>query len=166
MLTECRRAASKLRVDIRDNNTIDLTHDFDENTLYWPSNPSGFDWKLLLSGNFDPLRWALSRRGTCETFFAFTGFITDPVRFFISSGFYSQPEHLGTHMDAPVHFMENGIGVIGYMLHIVCNMLFLDYLMADSSFIQRSGLFRAIVYALGVGLHVNHRRGACGSCVL
>lgn len=85
--SKCRRAASKLRVDIRDNNTLDLTHDFDENTLYWPSNPSGFDWKML-----------------------FSGFVNDPVRFFYSTGFYSQPEHLGTHMDAPLHFLQNGIG--------------------------------------------------------
>lgn len=82
----CRQGFSNLKMEFRDDNVIDLTYEFNENTIFWPSSRTGFEWKSII-----------------------TGFINDPVRYFISEGSFSQPEHMGTHMDAPRHFWEHGI---------------------------------------------------------
>src|SRR5688572_28216281 len=61
---------------------IDLTHDFSTNTLYWPT----------------------AQRFTLETeFHAHT-----EKGYFYSANRYSASEHGGTHIDAPIHFAENG----------------------------------------------------------
>lgn len=62
---------------------IDLTHDFDEETVYWPTAE----------------RFALDTvsEGTTEG-----GYYYAAYRF-------SAAEHGGTHMDAPVHFHEGGV---------------------------------------------------------
>ncbi len=57
---------------------IDLTHDFEENTLYWPTN-SPFSKDTVFYG------------------------ITDKG-YFYASFIYSAEEHGGTHFDAPLHF--------------------------------------------------------------
>lgn len=59
---------------------IDLTHDFDENSLYWPTAES-FKHDTVFEG------------------------ITDKG-FYYSSFKYSAEEHGGTHFDAPVHFVK------------------------------------------------------------
>jgi kynurenine formamidase len=60
---------------------VDLTHTFDKSALYWPTAPSGFDWKMLFAGKTE-------------------------AGFYYSAGFFAAPEHGGTHLDAPVHFAE------------------------------------------------------------
>jgi kynurenine formamidase len=60
---------------------VDLSHTFDETTLYWPTASGGFDWKSDFAGR--------------------TG-----AGFFYSAGSFRAPEHGGTHLDAPVHFAE------------------------------------------------------------
>lgn len=62
---------------------VDLTHAFDANTIYWPNNPTGFELDTQYAG-------------------------TTPGGWYYSSNKLSAPEHGGTHMDAPVHFAENG----------------------------------------------------------
>ena len=64
---------------------IDLTYPFDGKTIYWPTS-KGFEWKLVQHG------------------------IT-PGGYFYSSADYAANEHGGTHLDAPVHFREDGLSV-------------------------------------------------------
>ena len=64
----------------KNGNWIDLTYNFDENTIYWPTN--------------NPFRHD-------TVFFG----VTDKG-FFYSSGSYAADEHGGTHLDAPIHFSE------------------------------------------------------------
>lgn len=62
---------------------VDLTHPFDENSIYWPTDTLGFQLEELAHGTTDG-GW------------------------FYSSYRYSAAEHGGTHLDAPIHFAENG----------------------------------------------------------
>jgi kynurenine formamidase len=60
---------------------VDLTYSFDEKTIYWPNNPTGFKLDTQFNG------------------------IT-PAGFYYSSNQFAAPEHGGTHLDAPVHFAK------------------------------------------------------------
>jgi kynurenine formamidase len=60
---------------------VDLTHTFNESTVYWPNSPTDFDLK--------------------QDFFGHT-----PGGFFYASNTFCTPEHGGTHLDAPIHFAE------------------------------------------------------------
>jgi D-alanyl-D-alanine dipeptidase/kynurenine formamidase len=62
---------------------IDLTHAFDEHTLYWPTSPSAFELKQLQHGRTE-------------------------AGFFYAANSFCAPEHGGTHLDAPLHFSEQG----------------------------------------------------------
>lgn len=62
---------------------VDLTHPFDENTIYWPTDTVGFRLDTLAYGETDG-GW------------------------FYSSFRYSAAEHGGTHLDAPIHFAKDG----------------------------------------------------------
>jgi kynurenine formamidase len=64
-----------------DPRLIDLTHPFDEQTIYWPTE-SGFQ---LQRGPF-----GISERG-----------------YFYSANRFSAAEHGGTHIDAPIHFYKD-----------------------------------------------------------
>lgn len=70
-------------VDLQHAKIIDLTHPFDEHTLYWPNSPGGFELKKLAYG-------------------------PTPGGYFYSSFAFCAPEHGGTHLDAPIHFAEHG----------------------------------------------------------
>jgi len=59
----------------------DLTHPFDDRTLYWPTATSGFELKTIHRG-------------------------PTPGGYFYSAYSFCAPEHGGTHFDAPVHFAE------------------------------------------------------------
>jgi kynurenine formamidase len=61
--------------------TVDLTHVFDAQTLYWPNAPSTFALTRL--------HYGMSEGG-----------------FFYSANSFCAPEHGGTHVDAPIHFAE------------------------------------------------------------
>ena len=74
-----RPAATPL--DLRAYRVMDLTHAFDQRTLYWPTSPSRFELKTLHRGPTD-------------------------ASFFYSAYALCTPEHGGTHLDAPVHFAE------------------------------------------------------------
>jgi kynurenine formamidase len=71
--------------DLATARVLDLTHAFDERTLYWPTSPSRFELKRLAHGR-------------------------TPAGFFYSSNALCTPEHGGTHLDAPIHFAEGGMG--------------------------------------------------------
>src|SRR5262249_51739945 len=62
---------------------IDLSHPFDEETIYWPTSPSSFKLEKLAYGD-------------------------TPSGFFYSSFAFCTPEHGGTHLDAPIHFSKTG----------------------------------------------------------
>ena len=62
---------------------IDLTHSFNEDTIYWPNNPFGFELNVQFQGQ-------------------------TPGGWYYSSNSLRAPEHGGTHLDAPVHFHEGG----------------------------------------------------------
>ena len=60
---------------------IDLSHSFDDKTIYWPTSPSAFELKQLAYG-------------------------PTPGGFFYASNSLCTPEHGGTHLDSPIHFAE------------------------------------------------------------
>ena len=61
---------------------VDLTHPFGEETVYWPTSPSRFEFDTLAYG---------------ET----------PGGYFYSAFTFATPEHGGTHLDAPIHFARD-----------------------------------------------------------
>ena len=61
---------------------LDMTYPYDENTIYWP-NARPFQ---LIKGN-----WGITEQG-----------------YWYAANEYSAAEHGGTHVDAPIHFAENG----------------------------------------------------------
>jgi kynurenine formamidase len=71
-------------VDLARAEVVDLTHAFDDKTLYWPTSPSGFE--------LTPLHHGKTEAG-----------------FFYAANRLCAPEHGGTHVDAPVHFAEHGL---------------------------------------------------------
>jgi kynurenine formamidase len=79
-------AGSAQTIDLRTARVVDLTHPFDEKTIYWPNAPSSFELKRL---HFGP------RDGG----------------FFYAANSFCAPEHGGTHLDAPIHFAEGQPGV-------------------------------------------------------
>ena len=70
--------------DLATATVVDLTHAFDEKTIYWPTSPSAFELKSLAYG-------------------------PTPGGWFYSSNTFCTPEHGGTHLDAPIHFAKDGL---------------------------------------------------------
>lgn len=62
---------------------VDLSHAFDRETLYWPTERAGFQLKTLSEGH--------TEQG-----------------YYYSAYAYAGAEHGGTHVDAPIHFAEHG----------------------------------------------------------
>lgn len=73
--------ATSPAASLRDARWIDLTHAFDERTIYWPNNPFGFELEVQSRG-------------------------PTPGGWFYASNALRAPEHGGTHLDAPVHFAQ------------------------------------------------------------
>lgn len=65
---------------------IDLSYPFDQSTIYWPTDSSGFQLDTIYYG------------------------MTEKDYFYTAYGF-SSAEHGGTHLDAPIHFAEGGKSV-------------------------------------------------------
>jgi kynurenine formamidase len=70
-------------VDLAKARVVDLTHPFDDKTIYWPTSPSAFEIKSLANG-MTPGGWFYASNSICT------------------------PEHGGTHLDAPLHFSKEG----------------------------------------------------------
>jgi kynurenine formamidase len=73
--------ASAQSLDLGSSRLVDLTHPFNERTVYWPTSPSAFE--------FDTLTWGRTGAG-----------------YFYAAASLATPEHGGTHLDAPIHFGE------------------------------------------------------------
>ena len=67
--------------DIDVDKVVDLTHTFDAQTIYWPTDHDGFAHEVLSEGR-------------------------TPGGWFYAAGRFSTAEHGGTHLDAPIHFAE------------------------------------------------------------
>lgn len=65
---------------------VDLTHAFDQDTVYWPTDTRGFQLEVLASGETEG-------------------------GYFYSANAFCTAEHGGTHMDAPIHFSSDGLAV-------------------------------------------------------
>lgn len=85
LLTACTTTTTR-PPDLRTAEVVDLTYAFDENTLYWPSSPAGFEFRRLAHG-------------------------MTPGGYFYAANSFCAPEHGGTHLDAPIHFAEGGATV-------------------------------------------------------
>ena len=68
-------------LNLRDVRIVDLTHPFDQHTIYWPTSPSSFQLSRLHYGRTD-------------------------AGYFYAANSFCTPEHGGTHLDAPIHFAE------------------------------------------------------------
>lgn len=74
-------AADAQLPDASSHRVVDLSHAYDEDTLYWPTSPSVFELEVLHDGPTD-------------------------AGFYYSANRICTPEHGGTHLDAPVHFAQ------------------------------------------------------------
>lgn len=68
-------------IDLERYRLVDLTHPFDEESVYWPTATSGFE---LTEVHHGPTEGG----------------------YFYSANSFCAPEHGGTHLDAPIHFGE------------------------------------------------------------
>ncbi len=73
-------AASNPATQIDEAKVIDLTYDFDDQTIYWPT-AKGFQWEKE--------SWGKSAGG-----------------YWYAAARYAASEHGGTHLDSPIHFAE------------------------------------------------------------
>jgi kynurenine formamidase len=82
-LDEHDSGSGKLRTafDLAKVQVVDLSHSYDEETLYWPTSPSAFELESLHHGPTE-------------------------AGYFYSAKTFCTPEHGGTHLDAPIHFAE------------------------------------------------------------
>lgn len=76
-------AASAVAIELSEYEIIDLTHAYNEQTIYWPTATRRFELTELANGETDG-GWFYSAYAVCT------------------------PEHGGTHLDAPIHFSANG----------------------------------------------------------
>ncbi len=70
-------------LDLEDYRIVDLSHSYNDQTLYWPTSPSRFNKEVLFEGP-TPGGWFYAANSICT------------------------PEHGGTHLDAPKHFFSHG----------------------------------------------------------
>ncbi len=68
-------------LNLKEVRVVDLTHPFDQHTIYWPTSPSSFQLSRLHYGRTD-------------------------AGYFYAANSFCTPEHGGTHLDAPIHFAE------------------------------------------------------------
>ena len=69
--------------DLSRAEVIDLSHPYDEDSLFWPTSPTTFELTSLAFGPSDG-------------------------GYFYAANTFCTPEHGGTHIDAPIHFSEQG----------------------------------------------------------
>lgn len=93
LLTSCADPANQSRAEQQDDlglrlpsrKVVDLTHPFNEETVYWPT-ADGFERRVTDDG--------ITAGG-----------------YYYAAGEFSSAEHGGTHLDAPVHFAEGAQAV-------------------------------------------------------
>ena len=69
-------------LDLGHYRLVDLTHAYDQDTVFWPAGPMHFELKQLHYGETD-------------------------AGFFYTANTFCTPEHGGTHLDAPIHFARD-----------------------------------------------------------
>jgi kynurenine formamidase len=74
-------AKGKRLTGLDEADLLDLTHAFDERTIYWPTEP-GFQLQVGTAG-------------------------MTPKGYFYAANRFSSAEHGGTHLDAPIHFYKD-----------------------------------------------------------
>lgn len=82
-LYACSPSKNNPAIDLNTAKWVDLSHAYDQSTLYWPNNVKSFEHTEEFKGQ-------------------------TPGNYFYSSYTISTPEHGGTHLDAPIHFAEKG----------------------------------------------------------
>ena len=75
--------APLIALDLGAYELVDLSYPLNSDAIYWPTQPSGFEKKELAFGETDG-------------------------GFFYSAFSVCTPEHVGTHIDAPLHFAAQG----------------------------------------------------------
>ena len=70
-------------LDLTGVRIVDLSYAYGPSTLFWPTSPSKFTLEKLAYGKTD-------------------------AGYFYAANAFCTPEHGGTHLDAPIHFSENG----------------------------------------------------------
>jgi kynurenine formamidase len=70
-------------LDLARLRSVDLSHAYNAQTIYWPNSPTTFSLQSQAKG-------------------------PTPGGWFYSANSFASPEHGGTHLDAPVHFSEQG----------------------------------------------------------
>ncbi len=78
----CKQSQTDIAKVLASGRWIDLTWDFEESTVYWPTN---------VPFKHDTVFYGINAKG-----------------YFYSSFKYSAEEHGGTHFDAPIHFSQGG----------------------------------------------------------
>ncbi len=71
-------------LDRDEHRLVDLTHAYNDESVYWPTSPSKFELETLAEGETD-------------------------AGYYYSAYSLCTPEHGGTHLDAPVHFSKGGM---------------------------------------------------------
>ena len=70
-------------LDLSDARIVDLSYAYDAETLYWPTSPTGLELTELAYG-------------------------PTAAGYFYAAYSFCTPEHGGTHLDAPIHFSQDG----------------------------------------------------------
>ena len=80
---QARQAPRPIHAEDLGARAVDLTYDFDAQTIYWPTDT--------------PFRWAKTKWGP------------GPDGSWYASATYAASEHGGTHLDSPIHFAAGGM---------------------------------------------------------
>jgi kynurenine formamidase len=83
--TQGTKPSAKISFGFDKSKLVDLTHSFDESTIYWP-NAEAFRWEKERWGKTEAGSWYAAAR-------------------------YAASEHGGTHIDSPIHFAEGKMTV-------------------------------------------------------
>ena len=75
-------SAGSTALDLSTMEIVDLSHAYNDETIYWPTSPSRFELEQLAYGETE-------------------------AGYFYSANAFCSPEHGGTHLDAPIHFYAN-----------------------------------------------------------
>lgn len=84
LLTLAALSWQAVALDLQNYRLVDLSHSYNDKTLYWPTSPSRFEKDELAFGTTDG-GWFYAANAICT------------------------PEHGGTHLDAPLHFAAKGL---------------------------------------------------------
>lgn len=94
--------APAAELDLAAYRLVDLTHAYNDQTVYWPTSPTHFEKTTLAEGQTDG-------------------------GYFYSAYSVCTPEHGGTHLDAPVHFAEGAQSTDELPLeHLVAPVVVID----------------------------------------